>query len=105
MLDESLGDRCVYASRLARAIPQNDIVHYAESRDQLGPRPLRHERPGGIGNFHNQQPAGRDVLAQPSNMLSQKWIEVTSQPTSRLDALLLARLFERNDFRSRVQDA
>jgi hypothetical protein len=66
---------------------------------------LRHERSGRIGNFHNQQPAWRDVLAQPSNMLSQKWIEVTGQPTGRLDALLLARLFERNDFRSRVQDA
>ena len=105
IFDKVLADGTIDGRRLAGTVAQYNEILHAESGDQLGARPLRQQRPFGIGHFDNQQAVRSGLFTQSPDMLGEQRVEVTGQPGSRLGTLSRLRFFERNDFRSRVQDA
>jgi hypothetical protein len=91
LLDESLRDsgirRCIRGSR---AVRENHVIHYAESRHKFRARSCRQQRLGRIGDLHHQPPIWRRPLAKHSDMFSQQRIEISRQPMRGLAGQALA---------------
>jgi len=76
MFDELRGYFGIQDAGGRLAIAENYIIDHRESGHQFGPRALRQQRLGWIGNFDYQEFAPNLVLAEAADMLGQQWIEI-----------------------------